>query len=74
MLASVEEILKSEFDHALGNPGVHVIDPFVGTGNFMVNLIRRLPETRLEHKYRDERHSGVELALLAELLNSSKTR
>ncbi len=63
MLASVEEILKTEFSRSLGDPGVHVIDPFVGTGNFMVNLIRRLPKTRLEHKYRHELHSGVELAL-----------
>lgn len=63
MLASVEEILKSEFDRTLGDPGVHVIDPFVGTGNFMVNLIRRLPKTRLEHKYRHELHCNEVMLL-----------
>ena len=63
MLASVEEILKTEFDRALGDPGVHVIDPFVGTGNFMVNLIRRLPKTRLEHKYRHELHCNEVMLL-----------
>jgi predicted helicase len=63
MLASVEEILKSEFGRTLGDPGIHVIDPFVGTGNFMVNLIRRLPKTRLEHKYRHELHCNEVMLL-----------
>ncbi len=63
MLASVEEILRTEFGRALGDPGVHVIDPFVGTGNFMVNLIRRLPKTRLEHKYRHELHCNEVMLL-----------
>jgi predicted helicase len=63
MLASVEEILKTEFGRTLGDPGVHVIDPFVGTGNFMVNLIRRLPKTRLEHKYRNELHCNEVMLL-----------
>lgn len=63
MLASVEEILKSEFGRTLGDPGVHVIDPFVGTGSFMVNLIRRLPKTRLEHKYRHELHCNEVMLL-----------
>jgi predicted helicase len=63
MLASVEEILKTEFGRVLGGPGVHVIDPFVGTGNFIVNLIRRLPKTRLEHKYRHELHCNEVMLL-----------
>jgi predicted helicase len=63
MLASVEEILKTEFGRSLGDPGIHVIDPFVGTGNFMVNLIRRLPKTQLEHKYRHELHCNEVMLL-----------
>ena len=47
MLASVDEILRKEFDRELGDRNVHIIDPFVGTGNFMVNLMRRLPKTHL---------------------------
>ena len=42
---------------------MHIIDPFTGTGNFIVNLMRRLPKTRLEHKYREELHCN-ELMLL----------
>jgi predicted helicase len=63
VLGSVEEVLRTEFDRALGDPGVHVIDPFVGTGNFMVNLIRRLSKTRLEHKYRNELHCNEVMLL-----------
>lgn len=63
ILASVEEILKTEFGRALGDPNVHVIDPFVGTGNFIVNLIRRLPKTRLEHKYEHELHCNEVMLL-----------
>lgn len=63
ILASVEEILRTEFDRALGDPGVHVIDPFIGTGNFMVNIIRRLPKTRLEYKYRNELHCNEVMLL-----------
>ncbi len=63
ILGSVEEILRTEFDRTLGDPGVHVIDPFVGTGNFMVNIIRRLPKTRLEDKYRNELHCNEVMLL-----------
>jgi predicted helicase len=63
MLASVEEILRKEFGRELGDKNVHVIDPFVGTGNFMVNLIRRLPKTQLEYKYREELHCNEVMLL-----------
>ncbi len=63
ILASVEEILRTEFDRTLGDPGVHVIDPFVGTGNFMVNIMRRLPKTRLEDKYGNELHCNEVMLL-----------
>jgi predicted helicase len=63
MLASVEEILRREFHRELGDKNVHIIDPFVGTGNFMVNLMRRLPKTQLEYKYREELHCNEVLLL-----------
>ena len=63
ILASVEEILRTEFDRTLGDSGVHVIDPFVGTGNFIVNLMRRLPKTRLEYKYGNELHCNEVMLL-----------
>ena len=63
MLNSVEEILKTEFGRTLGDSSVHVIDPFVGTGNFIVNILRRLPKTRLEDKYQYELHCNEVMLL-----------
>lgn len=54
MIASVSELLKKEFGKDLGDPGVHVIDPFTGTGNFLVHLIRELPAAALKMKFAGE--------------------
>ena len=52
MCASVEEVLKSEFGKTLGDPDVHILDPCTGTGNFIVNLLRRIPKKDLPRMYR----------------------
>ncbi|MBC7366960.1 MAG: N-6 DNA methylase [Undibacterium sp.] len=54
MIASVDELLKQEFGKDLGAAGVHVIDPFTGTGNFLVHLMRELPAAALKRKYGTE--------------------
>ena len=54
MVNSVERILKTEFDRSLSDTGVHIIDPFVGTGNFIVRLMQDIQGTALETKYRNE--------------------
>ena len=54
MANSVQHLLQTEFDHALADEGVHIIDAFVGTGNFIVRLMRDIPKTKLEAKYRNE--------------------
>ena len=41
MCAAVEEVLETEFGKKLGDEGVVIIDPATGTGNFVVNLLRR---------------------------------
>ena len=65
MVRSVEEILKTEFNNrSLSDHGVHIIDPFVGTGNFIVRVMREIRGTDLEYKYMNELHSN-ELMLLA---------
>jgi predicted helicase len=63
MVRSVDEILKKEFGKSLGSKGVHVVDPFVGTGNFILNVMRQMPRTLLAHKYEHELHAN-ELMLL----------
>ena len=53
MVNSVAHILETEFDRSLSDPRVHIIDPFVGTGNFIVRLLQDIQATTLEEKYRN---------------------
>jgi len=54
MCASVAEVLEKEFGKKLGDPGVNILDPCTGTGNFIVNLIRRIPKKDLPRMYREQ--------------------
>lgn len=54
MCASVVELLESEFGKTLGDPDVHILDPCTGTGNFLVNLLRRIPKKHLPRMYRKQ--------------------
>ncbi len=47
MCAAVEEVLETEFGKKLGDEGVVIIDPATGTGNFVVNLLRRAHQRNL---------------------------
>ena len=51
MCASVEEVLQREFGTSISEPGVQILDPCVGTGSFIVNLLHRIPRHKLKHKY-----------------------
>lgn len=63
MVRSVEELLQREFGRSLSDAGVHVLDPFVGTGNFMLRIMRAIKRTRLEEKYRHELHCNEVMLL-----------
>src|SRR5258708_6228696 len=63
MCASVVEVLQSEFGKTLGDPDVVILDPATGTGNFIVNLLRRFPRRDLEEAYK-ERLFANEIMLL----------
>jgi predicted helicase len=55
MCNSVEEVLQKEFGTPLARPGVQILDPATGTGNFIVNLMRNhIPSYQLKHKYRHD--------------------
>ncbi len=54
MCASVAEVLEKEFGKKLGDPGVNILDPCTGTGNFIVNLIGRIPKRDLPRVYREQ--------------------
>ena len=53
MCSSVESALKEEFGYTLASPEVVVLDPCTGTGNFIVNLIERMPGRALAEAYRN---------------------
>lgn len=54
MCASVAEVLEKEFGKSLSSPDVFIIDPCTGTGNFIVNLLRRIPRRDLPRMYREQ--------------------
>ena len=51
MCNSVEQVLKQEFGFTLASPEVVILDPCTGTGNFIVNLIERIPGKALANAY-----------------------
>ena len=66
MIQSVGDALKSEFGQTFGSKGVHILDPFAGTGTFITRLLQSglIATEDLEHKYRKEIHTN-EIVLLA---------
>ena len=66
IIRSVDEVLRDEFGQTLGADGVHIIDPFVGTGTFITRLLQSglIAPDDLERKYREEIHAN-EIVLLA---------
>ena len=66
IIYSVNDILQQEFGQTLGSKGVHIIDPFTGTGTFITRLLQSglISAEELEHKYRNEIHAN-EIVLLA---------
>ena len=63
MVNSVEFLLQDKFNRSLSDTGVHIIDPFVGTGNFIVRIMQDIRKTTLEKKYQSELHCNENLLL-----------
>ena len=40
ILRSVQDVLRTEFGSSLGEPDVHILDPFTGTGTFIARMIQ----------------------------------
>lgn len=66
IIHSVNDVLQDEFGQTIGSPGVHIIDPFTGTGTFITRLLQSglIKPEELEHKFRYELHAN-EIVLLA---------
>ena len=66
IIRSVQALLRREFDASLSDEGVHVLDPFVGTGNFVTRLLQSgfIDRDDLLGKYATNLHAN-EIMLLA---------
>lgn len=66
IIHSVNDVLKDQFGQTLGSKGVHILDPFTGTGTFITRLLQSglIAPEELEHKYKHEIHAN-EIVLLA---------
>ncbi|MCY4353233.1 MAG: DEAD/DEAH box helicase family protein [Truepera sp.] len=72
ILASADQVLRQEFGRSLTDEGVHILDPFTGTGTFLVRLLGKVGPSGSElirdedvaRKFREELHAN-EIVLLA---------
>ncbi|MFZ0706615.1 MAG: type ISP restriction/modification enzyme, partial [Candidatus Korobacteraceae bacterium] len=63
MVRSVEDILQKEFGRSLSDKGVHILDPFVGTGNFITRVMKEIKTSALPYKYDNELHCNEVMLL-----------
>lgn len=66
MVRSVEAALNKDFGKSLADEGVHILDPFVGTGNFILRVMREIHDKRpqaLRQKYLHELHCNEVMLL-----------
>lgn len=66
IIHSVNDVLQSEFGQSLGSDGVHIVDPFTGTGTFITRLLQSglMSTEQIKNKYKNQIHAN-ELVLLA---------
>ncbi|MEC0581814.1 DEAD/DEAH box helicase family protein [Bacillus spizizenii] len=66
IIHSVDDVLKKHFGKSLASEGVHVLDPFTGTGTFVTRLLQSgiIPKEDLLRKYTQEIHAN-EVVLLS---------
>ncbi|WP_375682917.1 MULTISPECIES: DEAD/DEAH box helicase [unclassified Bartonella] len=66
ILHSVNDVLEQEFGQTLGSSGVHIMDPFTGTGTFITRLLQSglIKLEEMKHKFCREIHAN-EIVLLA---------
>lgn len=71
-LHMVQRALAREFGQQLGDPGVHVLDGFAGTGTYICRLIEDsslIADDQLEYKYMNDLHSNEIVPLAATIMD-----
>jgi len=66
IINSVNSVLERDFKSGLSKKNVHILDPFTGTGTFIVRLLQSglIPKDDLKRKFLEEMHAN-EIVLLA---------
>lgn len=66
IIHSIDDVLKKHFSKSIGDEGVHILDPFTGTGTFIVRLLQSglVQKEDLLRKYTKELHAN-EIVLLS---------
>ncbi|WP_255485880.1 type ISP restriction/modification enzyme [Sporosarcina sp. BP05] len=66
IIHSVDDVLKKHFGKSLASKGIHVLDPFTGTGTFVTRLLQSglISKEDLLRKYTQEIHAN-EIVLLS---------
>lgn len=66
IIHSVNDVLKKEFGRSISDENIHILDPFTGTGTFIVRLLQSglINKEDLIRKYTKELHAN-EIVLLA---------
>lgn len=66
IIHSIEDVLKKHFGKSISDEGVHILDPFTGTGTFIVRLLQSslILKEDLLRKYTQELHAN-EIVLLS---------
>ena len=66
IINSIEGVMQKEFGRSLSGENVHILDPFTGTGTFIVRLLQSgiIKPEAMARKYKNELHA-CEIVLLA---------
>jgi predicted helicase len=66
IIRSVDDVLRKEFGRGVSDENVHILDPFAGTGTFIVRLLQSglIRKEDFLRKYKEEIHAN-EIVLLA---------
>ncbi len=66
ILRAADQVMRAEFGRGLTDQGVHILDPFTGTGTFITRLLQSglIRPSDLARKYASELHAN-EIMLLA---------
>lgn len=66
IIKSADDALRQEFGVGLSDKGVHILDPFTGTGTFIVRMLQSglIKLEDLPYKFQNEMHAN-EIVLLA---------